>query len=165
MESEERTWTANWPQRLKAQLRRIGFETVEDFLRRFPGEPSTEVVKRIAPWVAAMQLERLQMQEAKLSGRIREAAIDAFARDLNLRLPGGWSSDDRGLSRAAGAIAHALTLVDLEAEAPEHRGKLFATFDALKKHRPPEGWHPTGPDDPLLQRAFAEGWPEETTPD
>ena len=73
---EEKTWTADWPKRLKARLRAIGFETVDDFLRRYPGESSIDVAKRIAPWVAAMQLERLQLLEAKLLGRVRYAAFD-----------------------------------------------------------------------------------------
>lgn len=158
MQAMNQTWSADWPTRLERLLREQGFESVSGFLERHPAEPYVDVVKRIAPWVAAMQLSRLQMQEAKREGTLREAAMDAFARELNW-LPEGWIPDSASESRAAAAYAHASTLVELDGESPQFSGQMSEVYDALKALQPPIGWRPSGPNDPLIQEALARGWP------
>lgn len=165
MIANEQTWEADWPKRLKRELRKRGFETVIDFLKNHPAESYIEIAGRIAPWVVAMQVERLHMQEAKHQGLIRDAAIDAFIRELNGRLPDGWIPDSEVESRAAGAFAGAVTLVELDGESPEFRSQMFAMYHALKEFNPPLGWRPTGPEDKLIQDAFARGWPKDKEED
>jgi hypothetical protein len=159
MVAHDQTWTADWPNRLQGELRKQGFETVNDFLQVHPAEPYIKVVSRIAPWVAAMQLERLQMQESKRQGTVRDAAMDAFVRELNGRLPTGWVPDSATESRAAGAFAAATTLIEINGESPEFRSQMFAMYKTLQELKPPLGWRPSGPNDKLIQEAFAHGWP------
>jgi hypothetical protein len=107
-----------------------------------------------------MQLSRLQMQEAKRDGTLRQAAMDAFARELNWRLPEGWVPDGPAESRAAGAYASTTTLVEIDGESPQFHGQLLEMYQSLKLLQPPIGWRPAGGNDPLIQEAFARGWPE-----
>jgi hypothetical protein len=136
----------------------LGFANVEDFLKQFPAEPYIDVVRRIAPWVAAMQLSRLQMEEAFSTGLMREAAMDSFARNMN-SLPNGWVFDSETDSRAAGACANTSTAVVIDGHSPQFRGHILEVYKVLKSLQPPLGWRPSGPDDPLIQKAFSVGWP------
>lgn len=162
MPAEEATWTADWATRLRARVRDHGAETISDFLKMHPAVPYTEVVKRLAPWVAAMQLSRLQMEEARDQGTLREAAMDSLARNLN-ELPEGWVADSVTESRAAGAAAHTTTAVEIDGRSPQFRSHLLEVYKALKALQPPVGWRPSGANDPLIQAAFDRGWPK-TTP-
>src|SRR5437879_1237618 len=111
MDAPEETWKENWAERILVRLQELGFDSVAAFLAGFPSEPYVDVVKRIAPWVVAMQLSRLQMQEAKHEKRLRKAAMDSLARDLNWRLPNGWELANDTESRAAGAFANTIASV------------------------------------------------------
>ena len=155
---DEATWTADWPKRVLSRLRIQGFETVRDFLKRYPAKPYTHLVKMIAPWVAAMQLTRLQMEEALREGRLRDAAMDSLTRNLN-ELPDGWVPDGETESRAAAAAAHSTTLIVIDGRSPKLRSTMLEVYRVLKGMRPPIGWRPAGPDDPLIVEAFEQAWP------
>jgi hypothetical protein len=160
MTANDSTWDADWQKRIFIHLREKGYETINDFLRHFPAEPYVDVANRIAPWVAAMQLSRLQMQEAKHQGTIRGAAMDSIARNLNWRLPAGWAIDDKSVSEAAGAFANTSTSVVIDGQSAEFKSRIREIYQALKALQPPNGWRPIGANDPLIQEAFERGWPE-----
>lgn len=159
MEEPEQTWTHDWPDRLYRELETKGFESVTKFLHHHPAEPYVDAAKRIAPWVAGMQVSQLHMQEAASAGLLRAAAMDALARDLNWRLPDGWVPDGPTESRAAGAAANTTTSVVEDGAAPNLEAQMFEVYRALKAVNPAAGWKPSGPNDPLIVRAFDEGWP------
>lgn len=159
MSASHQTWTTDWPNRLRDELRSKGYESITSFLSQFPAEPYVDVARRIAPWVAGMQVSRLHMQEAKLSGQLRAAAMDALARDLNWRLPDGWVPDSTTESRAAGAAATSTTSVVVDGDAPHFKPRMLEVYKGLKACEPAVGWKPSGPDDPLICDAFARGWP------
>jgi len=159
MASKEATWTSDWEGRLRARLADLGYDSICEFLTHTPGEPYTEVVKRIAPWVAVAQLSRLQMQEAKRRGELRAAAMDSLARNLNGYLPDGWVPDSQTESKAAGAAANTSTSLVIEGESPELRAHILEVYRALKSLAPPIGWRPLGANDPRIEEAFARGWP------
>lgn len=161
MDKPSQTWTGNWSQRIHGALHELGFESATDFLRRFPGESYLTVVDRIAPWVAAMQLINLQMQEARASGTLRDAAMDGCARNLNDRLSDGWTEGSGAETFLAGALAGVSAALTVDAESPESARRLEGVYKALRAVRPPVGWRPSGPDDPIIREAFAQGWPEE----
>lgn len=159
MSLKSSTWTPDWCQRLQEVLRNKGFETLDEFLKRCRGEPYVSVVKRIAPWVVAMQIVRLQMLEAKQSGALREAAMDSLARELKFRLPHGWADDVASESNAAGAFADTGASIVVDGDAKHLEGVMSRVYRAMKSLSPPMGWQPSGPDDPLIREAFNLGWP------
>jgi hypothetical protein len=159
MAENEATWTADWPMRVKRRLREQGFETIKDFLKKHPAVPYVDVVNKIASWVAAMQLSRLQMEEAKEQGKLREAAMDSLARNLNA-LPNGWVVDSATESQAARAVARTSALIAVDGNSPQYDDQMLIVYNALKELNPSIGWRPSGPDDPLIQKAFGRGWPE-----
>jgi hypothetical protein len=160
VERASQTWSGNWPQRLQRALRDAGFESASEFLRQFPGESYLTVVNRIAPWVAAAQLINMQMQEARASGTLRQAAMDGCARNLNDRLPDGWMEGGEVESLLASALAGVSASITVDAESPESARRLEGVYKAIKSLSPPVGWHPSGPNDPIICNAFAQGWPE-----
>ena len=160
MSIASQTWVPNWPSRLQEAVAKQGYSSITAFLSQFPGESYILVAERFDFPVAAAQLSTLHFHEAKTcTNKLREAAMDAFARELNDRLPNGWKPDTETTSDAASAYASTSTFVELEANAPQFNNHVSLMYNALKKRNPHLGWKPTGPTDPLIVAAFDEGWP------
>jgi hypothetical protein len=150
------TWTSDWTSRLSHQINQMGFATIEDFLTAHPGEPYLSLVARIAPWVAALQLQRLQMLTARALGRLREAAMDALAREINDAYPNGWTDD---LSTAASVGGRWAALVTVQGNSPELAPITLPLFRALLEKKPSIGWRPSSGEDPLIREVFDQCWP------
>lgn len=169
MESEEalnnarRTWEGDWRERVLSRMRSYGYQSVADCLSRFPGEPYVDVVKRLGPHIAAIQLECVQFDEAEKQGALREAAIDSLLRDLNWHLKSGWEGGVRGNFNTSGAYVDWLHRLEGSSRNlppnPEliQRGEMV--WKALEELRPPRGWLPIGMTDPFIEAAFATAWP------
>jgi hypothetical protein len=154
----ERVWGGDWPAKLHSRLHSLGFKTIQDFLARFPSEPYLKLVKRLGENVAAMQLIWMQFQEAQQDASFREAAKDCLAREITGQLRRGWGKGVRVDFHTAGAYANWVT--ELTRFQPDVRPNADAVWRALNELRPPEGWLPVGPDDPVIVAAFAKGWPD-----
>jgi hypothetical protein len=154
----ERVWGGDWQARLRSSLHSLGCETVQDFLVRYPAEPYLKLVKRLGDHVAALQLVRMQFDEARQSGRVRDAAKDCLCRELVGNLKRGWGMGVRADFHMAGAYANWVT--ELERCQPDTRPLADAVWRVLNEMCPPWGWLPDSPDDPFLASAFARGWPQ-----
>jgi hypothetical protein len=125
-------------------------------MSRHPAEPYLDLARRLAD-VAGLQLSRLQFDEAAGNDNLRSAAMDCFAREVVEHLNVGWAHGPRSDSRAASVYAHWISAI--ERVRPEARPIAMAVWKALKDQPPPAGWLPTGPEDPIIVKAFALGWP------
>lgn len=140
-------------------LRHVGCSTVEDFLRQFPGKPYVDIAAEYTDLTGA-GLVRAQMEEARTRGTLRKAAMDVLVRELNGHLPGGWGQGDRVQFHTGGAYAWWVNALTVAARSPELEPAAQRIWQALIRAAPPIGWRPSSVDDPLIQSAFGEGWPE-----
>jgi hypothetical protein len=101
------------------------------------------------------------MREASESGQIRKAAIDVLVRNINSYLPSGWGKGDRLEFQTASALVWLLSALAIDAGAPELEAKAKRVWSELHGLQPPVGWLPASCEDPLIQQAFALGWPDE----
>lgn len=151
-------WQGNWNERILRQIRRFGSETILEFLDQFPGETYSQVADRLGDDVAPAQLQRLQFSEAKATGQLRQAAMDALVRVLKDTLPRGWNPKEPRNSAAICAFGAWGGMVESEAKLIDP-DVLLAVWRAIEALVPGEGWVPQAVGDPLLQEAFKRGWP------
>lgn len=153
----KRTWSGDWRARVAARVSALVYPSVMAFLESIPAVPYVAAADQLADDVAAIQLERMQFEEALRAGSVRQAAIDSVVRDANYHLPGGWPANPSGHFHVAGVYADWVTrLMGIQADL-EAKGK--AVWAALTALSPPAGWLPTRVDDPLIVAAFERGWP------
>jgi len=143
--------------RIRSLLHSRGFESTSDLLSRFPAKPYVDLAADLGNDMAALQLEWMQFEEAKEQGKLRDAAMDSLARELAGHLREGWGRGTQVDFNTAGVFADWVTR--LEDYDPDLVPRAEAVWQALHELRPPEGWKPEGPDNPLLAFAFDKGWP------
>jgi hypothetical protein len=85
--------------------------------------------------------------------------MDGFSREVVENLKRGWGVGRHADFRTAGVYAGWMALLEFRADAPQLRPKGDAVWNSLKEIQPPRGWLPSGPNDPVIQAAFARGWP------
>jgi hypothetical protein len=137
----------------------LGHESVGNYLASHPAEPYFKVARRLGNDVAAVQLARMQFEEAVGIDGIRRAAMDGFCREIAENLKRGWGVGRHVDFRTAGVYAGWMALLEFRADAPHLRPKGDAIWSSLKEINPPQGWLPNGPNDPIIVAAFAKGWP------
>jgi hypothetical protein len=150
-------WEGSWRNRLRDRLRSFGCATVSELLEQHPGVPYLEIARRLGEDVAPVQLEWTQMEEARRSNAIRQAAMDSLARDIRGHLSDGWKASSSDDSQTVLAIVW--WMIRLEQADSGTRPKAEAVWEALKGSCPPVGWKPTGCTDKILLGAFDKAWP------
>jgi hypothetical protein len=141
------TWDAGWETRLAGHVREVGFTSVWEYIRRFPGEPYVDLAERLAGsggfGVAPIQVERLQVHdtpEEDLAASIR----DSLARHLHHAFKAyGWRRGPYWESRAIGALASWTGMWSSRINLGVHRHRLFELGA-------PEDWTPADERDPYL---------------
>ena len=110
-------------------------------------------MQKLGPEFAAAQLVEIFKFEAMRDGDVEGFARDYLVRELRFELLRGWNGGPHSESLAASAIAHLVTALP-----KEWKDRAWATWEALKRQDPPPGWAPRGAEDPLIEKAFREGW-------
>jgi hypothetical protein len=82
-------------------------------------------------------------------------------RELNTHLPAGWGRGKDANYRIASSYADWIAVLEVEVRMPEVVGFANRSWKSLKESQPFIGWLPAGPNDPLIEAAFKQGWPEE----
>ena len=149
-------WNGDWEARLLSRVQSMGSRSILDFLDRFPAEPYIKVARRLGEDVAAVQLARMQFEEASGPAAFRRAAIDGLAREIAEHLKRGWGVGRHADFNTAGVHTGWMTLLRFRASAPpEIVRKGDAVWEELNRLDPSRGWLPNGPDDAILAAAFA----------
>ena len=189
MNSDSETWSRDWVQRIRTRLHSLGYGSVGKYLQAHPGEPYEAAAKRLGDDVAAVQLSQMQVEEVFNESEFRYVAMDALARELNANLPKGWQccsdlpqiadgqttwrhlaaksailaslTDDANKDRVEFQTsgAYAFWVIQLQSHDPTVETRADAVWKRLKGLPPPVGWRPSGANDPVIARAFEEGWP------
>jgi hypothetical protein len=164
-------WSGDWRARIRERLREKGFASVAAFVDARPkasllglatelGQATESGLKD----VAAVQLERMLLDEAKASGTLERRARDLLARRLHAELPEGWRRewiDTPGdVTTPFFRLGRALSpwCAGLGTYLPECSDAADRVFLAMSHAAFPEGWLPSGPDDPLLVDVFRAHW-------
>jgi hypothetical protein len=159
MSNSHQTWIGDWRARIRERIHSRGSESVRGFLEHHPAEPYFKVARRLGDDVAAIQLARMQFEEAVDRDEVRQVAMDGFSREIVENLKRGWGVGRHADFRTAGVYAGWMALLEFRADAPHLRPMGDAVWNSLKEIQPPQGWLPSGPNDPIIQAAFAKGWP------
>jgi hypothetical protein len=182
-------WATGWEQRLPARLHSMGYDSVSEYLESRPGKAYVALAEELGDDVAGVQLSRMQIREVHDEKDFRRLAMDALARELTANLPNGWRScsdlpqvevDESAWRHLAAhspmvavltdeakseriefqtSGAYAFWVVQLQSHDPTVETRADAVWNALKALPPPTGWRPSGAGDPLIVRAFEQGWP------
>jgi hypothetical protein len=142
-------WQGDWYQRVIDRIRERGYRSATEFVEAHPTATFVELADVLGKDdVAPVQLEDAMRDEAGDD----PVALEKFARSLLARnifdvMPSGWAEEERYL-----VIGSWASYLGERYNVATHRA-----FDALCALAP-EGWRPTGPDDPLLLEAFKR-WP------
>lgn len=144
-------WQGDWVARLYERVKQRGFGSVSSFAASMPRATLFDLADTLGEDVAAIQIERVMYVEAEDAATIEAFARDMLVRQLRERLPEGWGNGSNFVSEAAGAWAAWKGMLD-EAFAPA----AVRMWHWLKGADIPTGWLPEGPDDPIIERAFAE---------
>jgi hypothetical protein len=153
----EHIWEGDWRSRVYSRLRSLGFQSMLEFLARFPSEPYLKLAARLGADFAALQIISTQFREAREGGSIREAAKDCLVREINGQLRRGWGRGGRVDFQTAGVYAN--WMIEVTRAEPDVRPMVDVVWRELKNLNPDEGWLPSSPDDPLVLAAFSRRWP------
>jgi hypothetical protein len=146
------------------RIRRLGFSSVTEFIEAFPGETYHQLARwRVRPNIMPIFLMEAHAREAVQQGTVRRYAMEVLVRQMRDALPAGWHhSKDKDLD---GKTVSAVATLDVRSQsAGASRSDLQAidrTWKALLALNPPIGWQPKDSNDPVIQKAFEIGWPEE----
>jgi hypothetical protein len=152
------TWSPNWSGRIRNTVRSLGFANLTECLASMPSQPYGEIARRLGN-VAPIQIIALQFQEAKSSGRLREAAMDSLCRNLVEQLPEGWGVGENAEWQSVRALSSWTSEVQVTGECQEFKSTLLAVATAFREMPPPRGWIPHGPDDSIIESIFDSRWP------
>jgi hypothetical protein len=147
----ERTWRGDWISRIYQRVRARGFTSLSAFADSMPRATLFELATMLGDDVAAIQLEGVLRAEAEKSGTIEKFARDLLIRRIRQRLPMGWDAGEHLATERAGAFASWCAGV----EGLMDESTSDAIWDRLEEIDIPTGWLPAGPDDPIIERAFA----------
>jgi hypothetical protein len=159
MDAESETWSSDWSSRLHRELRAKGYGSFVEFLDAHPCESYLTVGDKIAPWVAGMQLQRAQLEEAMRTGRMQHAVADALAREFCEVFPQGWHGDERGISALAAALGRWVGMLVANAGLQDAHSAAIALSTQFREEPPPNGWSPTGASDSVLLSLLTRCWP------
>lgn len=155
---ESSQWAQDWPSNVTQAVQSLGYCDLTDFLQSMPAKPYSAVVATLKSRFAPAQIVSVQYREARQSGTVRNAAKDALCRHIVKRLPEGWSQKENAEYERVSALVDWSTEMQVTGGCSELEG-LLKTF--RRSFTAPEGWIPTGPDDPVITEAFDKYWPEE----
>ena len=85
------TWTGDWQNRIKLQVKEEGYENIASYLQASPNMPLFKIARNLGANVAAVQLAMIYFAEANEAGDVKSAARDVLCRVLHSNLRKGWN--------------------------------------------------------------------------
>lgn len=152
-----------WESDLLERVEKLGFSSLNDYLRARPGAPYPALADELGASVLGVQVADLQLRKAKREGELpfREAARDALVRCLRQTLTAGWSRTESQDGASAefmniAAWSNWSSLVKRVTPADPRTDAVWKELETRAK----EGWLPQDSEDGLVQLVFASAWPK-----
>jgi hypothetical protein len=158
MNELQHNWSPDWKGRISDSVQVLGFSNLTDLLAAMPSRPYGDIATLLGNF-APIQIISVQFQEAKLAGKVRDAAKDSLCRNLVEKLPKGWGNGENSEWKSVMALSGWSSEIQVTGGCEELRPILMAVSDALCELPPPKGWSPKGPDDLLIESVFQSHWP------
>ena len=159
-ELARQTWCENWPERHRERVCATGARSVAEFLQHYPAMPYHKLGDILGP-VAAVQVKKLQFDEAIANGSVRDAAKELLVRTLAWDTKRGWRKGYHWESNCGSAYSHFVNDLAEQTAKPEMKEIGRSVWNALEDTNPPDGWLPKSTNDPHIRKAFEIGWPED----
>lgn len=144
-------WAGDWYARVHQRVQNLGYDSVTAFAESRPAATMSELADALGFDVAPIQLEAVLRDEGIATMRLKPFAQALLCRRIREWLSDGWRSGDDFLSDLSGAFARweggVSTII------PDQDREILWT--RLQQLEVMPGWLPTGPDDPIIERAFA----------
>jgi hypothetical protein len=139
---------------LLEKMAAMGYPRFMDYARARPSSTFDQLAKELEAStgirVVPIEVKRLVLDEATSDAELTATAADALVRIIREIIPEGWSAGE------AGAFPKSHTFGVWNAFfPPRYDDLLWRIFRRLKAAPIPDGWLPTGPDDPYIRAAFA----------
>ncbi len=145
-----KTWLPGWREALAAALSERGSESLWAYAMERPDWTLFRLADELGR--NAAQMERILIEEG-LPIDPRHVARDLLARGLLRHLPKGWGVGPKADWKAI--MAYAPWATAMQRRCGWTADECLALFRRLKALAP-EGWIPTGSEDPILRAAFGE---------
>jgi len=150
-------WDGNWQERLSQRLRKLGFETFQDYLRARRGRPYGQLAAELsgdpdAAPIAPVQLERMHAWTVSQADRY-DAILDSLVRYLTEYLRKGWGVGIHWQLNANIALAFWSSNWG-----DKDKDELRALEREIRGLNPEAGWIPKDADDAILQEAARRVW-------
>lgn len=150
------TWSGDWEKRLSDRLDNLGLPSVAELFSRNPGVTIRSLCDSLGEDVAPVQLTSMFVRESLRAGRLDSCARDLLARRILLNFPQGWELGERPDSRRAAALGD--WIAELTTMVGGHLSERLESVCSALREIAPLGWIPSGGDDPIVRRAFDQGW-------
>lgn len=157
MTERKQIWLSDWADRIESRVHALGYSNLTELLGDMPGQPYGIVAERLGN-VAPIQVISLQFRDARLSGRIRDAAKDSLVRNLNQQLPHGWGIGKNADWLSVRALSSWSSELQVTGGCEELKPTLLAIAQTLRELPPPDGWIPSSPHDPIIESVFDSNW-------
>lgn len=146
-----RVWSGDWERRLQDRVQKSGCHSLREFAEARLQSTYDSLAQELGEDVAVVQLETILAEEYRATGDDERFARSSLVRNLRKYLEDGWKAEVPFIALRAYASWKSMLGSEFAASAE-------STWRALVSLGPPDGWHPSGPDDSWIAQAFEEGW-------
>lgn len=142
---------------IMGRIHALGHGSMLAFLASRPDVSYVQLGKDIQ--TIPLHIYLLQFEEAKAAGEVRAAVMDSYVRQINRYFPNGWTVGNESEFDRASALSLPRSDAIGVAKLVEFDEEIRSVGQCLRVAAIPEGWRPTSIEDPILAKAFNEGWP------
>jgi len=150
-------WVEGWETALRATLERRGYSSLSEYMAKHPGVTYVRIGEALGGF-AALQVQRIQLDEAVATDSLRKTAMDALVRIIRDRLKHGWDVGQNSEYIRASAFAAWDSFFSLGVRCCSFSLRTESVWNALEHICPPKRWLPESPSDAIITEAFALGW-------
>jgi hypothetical protein len=137
----------------------LGFPSIAAYLESMPSATYEDIARSLHTEIAPIQVIKAQFEEATRTGALRNAAKDSLCRSIIERFPHGWNSGDSYKWTIVKALSGWSSEIIATGGHPELKDILHEIIKCIRDAPPPNGWLPSGTNDPIIAGVFDKCWP------
>jgi len=163
----DETWLGDWEERCRHRLACEGFTSMTAYLKSREGVTYSKVAKQL-DGCAPLQVALMQFREAREKKTLRNVSKDSLVRTIRERMKRGWDVSIHRRRQRTSAFVQWLSILRCDQafvgnEACDEQSVLMSKRGEdvwrVLEESAVVGWLPESADDPVITKAFDEGWP------